>query len=965
MNLDLIFKALGLKKGNQLIYKKTGQVLSETLLEKCDIDALFYVKSFESNIPVIYFKEFTSYDQNLVMNLHRKIWNEGSAPFLVIVLPNEIRVYNTYVPILRSEDQFDEDALIIQLRLFQDVKHNIDLIRSKLSPFSRIELETGNFWKNSSLKLEKARRIDTYLLGNLKRLRKRLLKLELPFNTINNLVLRSIIISYMQDRGIITTDYYNRINAQNKKFTDFLSSIDDTIALFNKINNDFNGDIFDIHSSEVDNIKLEHLKLIKYFLEGSHFKDKNDDIQTTLFSYCFEIIPIETISSIYEEFLHDSTKKNLNAHFTPHHLVKICFDILLKNVDFGHQIIIDPACGSGIFLVEAFKRVVFEWRKNNQKQPNWDELTSILKKQIYGVDINRDAIMVAIFSLYLKLLDFMEPKNVLGKVKFPKLLDLNLFVADFFAEDLKINQMKFDLFIGNPPWKNVKSDTAPIYYCKKHGFPISDNQIAQCFIWKINQLATNESSACMILPSKSFLFNKSTTNLKFRREFFQKHRFNTIINLSSLRHNTFKNVIGPAIIVHYHFKGDNQNIQYICPKTSPENKKSPYIIISPADIKIINRRDIESFPNVWKIAMWGTNIDLEIINKISQTKRLKQYLPTNKYIRNEGIQFGGGDENAEPRLKGMMLSNPRDIQKFYYNIKKADRINQEIFHRPRSEYFKIFLSPHLLIRKNQLHAAYLEEDIAFTHAIYGIHSEDRDILKYLSILINSELLRYYFFLTASAWAVERNNIHSKEILNMPFNLPNQETINKIVEIHDKIQSALTNNNDIKDLEFSANELVYQIFHINEIEKKIIADTVKYDLSIFEKGSSSISFKVTDQSTILDYVSLLTKRVNEILKYKHKFLNSQVYFSNKPLIIISYDIADENVAPVVINNNHAINIMIDEIFNSLYEKYSVISLKKDLLLFSTDKIIFVKFNERRYWNFKQAIIDSNRLLTEFI
>ena len=95
--------------------------------------------------------------------------------------------------------------------------------------------------------------------------------------------------------------------------------------------------------------------------------------------------------------------------------------------------VLDPACGSGIFLVEAYRRLVFRaQRARGGSRLTFSELRDILVGCIHGVDIDPDAIRVAAFSCYLALLDFLSPKSIWTRVKLPKLIGHNLVVGDFF-----------------------------------------------------------------------------------------------------------------------------------------------------------------------------------------------------------------------------------------------------------------------------------------------------------------------------------------------------------------------------------------------------------------------------------------------------------------------------------------------------------------------------------------------------
>ncbi|AZS19331.1 hypothetical protein CSW63_00955 (plasmid) [Caulobacter sp. FWC26] len=75
------------------------------------------------------------------------------------------------------------------------------------------------------------------------------------------------------------------------------------------------------------------------------------------------------------------------------------------------EVILDPACGSGVFLVEAYKRLILHWRSRN----DWRKINVTVLKQllehIRGVDLEQGAIELAAFSLCLALCDALQPEE--------------------------------------------------------------------------------------------------------------------------------------------------------------------------------------------------------------------------------------------------------------------------------------------------------------------------------------------------------------------------------------------------------------------------------------------------------------------------------------------------------------------------------------------------------------------------
>src|SRR5690606_25220022 len=117
--------------------------------------------------------------------------------------------------------------------------------------------------------------------------------------------------------------------------------------------------------------------------------------QGAFWAYDFEMIPIETISAIYEHFLkaeNPEGKKKTGAFYTPRFLAEITLDIALEGIDtLLDKRFLDPACGSGIFLVGLFNRLAEEWKRQN-KTARYDRrasaLIAILRDNIAGCDVN-------------------------------------------------------------------------------------------------------------------------------------------------------------------------------------------------------------------------------------------------------------------------------------------------------------------------------------------------------------------------------------------------------------------------------------------------------------------------------------------------------------------------------------------------------------------------------------------------
>ena len=283
-------------------------------------------------------------------------------------------------------------------------------------------------------------------------------------------------------------------------------------ALFHKINDDFNGEIFKPHLSEEIQIDSEILaRIIKRL-----YPPKSP--------YRFDVIGVELLGSIYERYLGNTirltpkqvrveekpeVRKAGGVYYTPKYIV----DYIVKNTvgkiiegKSPKQIekirILDPACGSGSFLIGAFQYLIdyhTQWYLEHPEQevrhahPSFDFMrevrtdpdgatrlsvyrkAKILRNNLFGVDIDPQAVEITMMSLYLKALEGeqsqLPPKqHLLPELKYnimcgnsligPDIYDQGVLFAD--EERDRINAFDWNLVPVGPsaarPWGGTRKE---------------------------------------------------------------------------------------------------------------------------------------------------------------------------------------------------------------------------------------------------------------------------------------------------------------------------------------------------------------------------------------------------------------------------------------------------------------------------------------------------------------------------
>ena len=153
---------------------------------------------------------------------------------------------------------------------------------------------------------------------------------NLPPEYAHSLIGRSIFALYLQDRGVLSTGELNffaeRYNNRYRRYTDLLISYEDTYDFFEFLHTRFNGDMFPITVEEKNLVDREHLAILHELFTV----DRQAGGQMLFFwAYNFKFIPIELISSIYEEFLHQEEEDKNGAYYTPPMLVDFVLNVTI------------------------------------------------------------------------------------------------------------------------------------------------------------------------------------------------------------------------------------------------------------------------------------------------------------------------------------------------------------------------------------------------------------------------------------------------------------------------------------------------------------------------------------------------------------------------------------------------------------------------------------------------------------
>ncbi|MBB4339886.1 3',5'-cyclic AMP phosphodiesterase CpdA [Rhizobium leguminosarum] len=211
------------------------------------------------------------------------------------------------------------------------------------------------------------KRVDKMLLDNILMLVGKLAGCDQEPAAARKLVARLIFITYLEDRAIIGETY--RELRKVRPLFEIVAARDRSSLrhLISKLRDDFNGDFLSSADGEPgwENLSDEAFEWIEQFLSRTSLRTG----QASFWRYDFSQIPIELIASIYETFLSskdeasdtpsaDRSKRKQGAYYTPKLLADWVVDLAVSDRDVLKERIFDGACGSGMLLTAAFRKII-------------------------------------------------------------------------------------------------------------------------------------------------------------------------------------------------------------------------------------------------------------------------------------------------------------------------------------------------------------------------------------------------------------------------------------------------------------------------------------------------------------------------------------------------------------------------------------------------------------------------------
>jgi hypothetical protein len=953
--------------------------------------------------PAVYVAEAKTRDK--AREIHQKLWNLGNAPFIIILLPNEIRVYTGFDFSLAHEKK----GLVKEIK--EIVTLTFESLREQLADFRADSIDSGRIWETQSKYVTPEKRVDAHLLNNLKELEKYLKSRELDLPIIHALIGKYVYIRYLYDRKILSAEWL----AENNINLDSVLSRNATLAgllqLTEVLESRFNGAIFPLPSKSKAILSDEIVSLVASTFKGDD--PVAGQLHLDFEAYDFSYIPVEILSSIYEQFLKSQgTGKKVGAVYTPEPVA----DYLLCELDESKPLhngmkILDPCCGSGVFLVLAYRRLIelaLAQSPNNKLKPA--ELQRILCESLYGIERDKEACYVAEFSLILTLLNYIDPPDLHrnSQFKFPLLHNTQIFECDFFDDESEFwkQNKKFDWIVGNPPWIELKPETANEELARSwirknlEEKPATGNRVCEAFSWRVVDLLTPNGYVGLLIHAKS-LFNHESE--KYRKLFFIQHEVSRITNFSNLAYVLFGGRgEAPAATIVYRkalLDADKPEIIHYAPfvvnqvsnRPWKHDKKNPTwtITINSNEIQTVDPEDAESGELlVWKLALWGSYRDKKALKKVRKLFKgnLEALIQDKGWHLCQGLQMGDGSawndgdkDSIEyvPELKGRKRFNADLMIDSKRRFSIPNNALQEIpveglYIRKRSGKagLKVAPAPHIIISTS--YCVYSDEYFVIPHPKVGMSAgeDNADYLRAISVLLNSSILSYYLFFQSSSWGVDRNLVSPKDIKSIPIPIMSAMQISELSSLQKELE-LLERRSDVSgsSLQDRLDDSIATILKLPENISFMARDFAQVRLKL-NKGKAVVSATEQPQESDLCKYGLCLRNELDAFTEGSGLRHKVELIYSKNLIVCSVEfVRSDAFTSIDVSVKKAqgdLSSFLSYVQEKAKQRFSQwVYVQRSLRIFENSKVYICKPPRLIDWTRTQALNDSDDIIAEIL
>jgi len=509
--------------------------------------------------------------------------------------------------------------------------------------------------------------------------------------------------------------------------------------------------------------------------------------------------------------------------------------------------ILDPACGTGVFLLSAMKIIVTLLKRLNLESYN-KELKLGLYKNLFGSELNQGARKLCI----LKLFKLFHDESSSYDAELLSILNSNIALEDSLMGK---RENKFDLIIGNPPYGNILDSNQKKRLKSENIFY---NDVYCAFLLK--SLDWSKGIMSYLVP-KSFLLRQGY--VKFRQSLLSEAN---LLKIYDVGPNLFAQATNEVQILFYENKSDTikdlevfrypdtaivkytaqkvDTLRVCFNKTCPLSAHSKKIYAYTPDLKCSHCNSKTVALN--RIRIKADKKTLKLINKIEEIGDIN-------YLNIERIpnMIRGEEDKGLKQIKKLIEENTNnncyfvkakgDFNYYYLNKNKSFDIEKADSRISKGNNFEYYTSPKLLIKHNSIfpQAIFSKERVCFTSSIYSILSDDHIELKYINAMLNSSLIQFYCLFEINNQQNTTINLNQYMIRHLPIKNASHNQKKIVSEKVQFVINALTNskgklNGEIINVLRQIDDSVFDLYDLENKEREMIVSTIKNRVGFYKK-----------------------------------------------------------------------------------------------------------------------------------
>jgi len=662
--------------------------------------------------------------------------------------------------------------------------------------------------------------------------------------------------------------------------------------------------------------------------------------------------------------------------------------------------VVDLACGSGVFLVESLRRLV-ALRLVRGEDLSRPLVRDVLHNQIYGVDISPEAVHIAALSLYLAALELESSPRLDRTVKFKPLIwdgksrraKRNLIVADAFDADSFWHASgtsavgRFQIIVGNPPWKRPEGRKAPSYvdYCRSHDPPLplgKGNPPDQAFLWLASQLAAPHARIGLVVHGQWF-FSHEPDARKTKASLMTHLAPRMLFNLSELRQEElFSTSMQPAMV----FVAENRRPEpgehclFAAAERRRSFKKDGLLEIGPELIKRLPLRRVAEDEVFLKVATWGSARDMALIDRLRADERFRSL--------GELVQEWGWPSWGRGVDKAPILPVPENLPRKFLDSGNLPPIWVDVANLPTRDPSmrisrghsrpEIYHAPLVIvtrgIRKGQVYGALAQEDVLYTKQYIGLPASHSPAWRYhyLNGIFNSRMASYLLFLTSGTWAVERTTLEKTDWENLlvpdPAKLApsSKEAFCTLVE---KLCSTKWSPRDLARVRSQLDPVVFDLYGLSDSERVLVEDGVDLTTDRYCNLKSK-AFRPPDPKQLQAYAEHF---IGVAADFLHTSVDRTVtatipIVDGAPLQAVHFRVGAglTGASAVTLESQPELRGVLDEIAKALPARLTPsLYSRRHVRVYGQGELFIIKPRELRFWSRSAGLNDADAVLAEHV